>query len=79
LLLLFADGQVTILSANMLTFIPCMFFICLGRSLMYILNNIVLETASCGRPIFYFLYFDSASFHCTLTHLCARNLPNQLN
>ena len=46
---------------------------------MYKLNYNVLETALCGRPIFYCLYFDSASCHCTLTHLCATNHPNQLS
>ena len=46
---------------------------------MYTLNNVVLETTPCGRPIFDCLYFDSASSNHTLTHVCARNLPNQVS
>lgn len=52
----------------MLNFIPSIFIKCSGRSL----NHTVLETAHCGRPIFDCLYFDSASFHHTSTHLCQK-------
>ena len=76
LLLFFADAQIT--STNMPTFMSSIFFKCWGRSLMYTLNNVVLEAAPYGRPIFDCLYFDFAPSHRTLTHLCVRNLPNQL-
>ena len=63
----------------MLTFIPSIFFEHSGRSLMYTMNSSVQETAPCEGPIFYYLYFDSDSSNHTLTHLCARNIPNQLS
>ena len=39
---------------------------------MCTLNNIVLETAPCERPIFDCLYFASASSNHTLTPLCQK-------